>query len=633
MHIGRWMLGLWLLCCSALLAAEELHPANVERLTLALRSADFITPPARQEMPRGDWQAVTLPHVSEARSLGFTTPQVVTTFYRLGVPASEQPLFLYLPRWQTVGQLAIYGDDQLLWRSTGDKVWNGFNTPLWLALDALDGSSRPQQLLLRMDSAAGLGAGISGLWLGSEEDLLPLYRLRVAAQVILPAAIGVAVLALGLFALGVWNRRRHESIYGLFFIIAVLYCLRTLHYLGPLDTRLVSPDWFGWVTVNSIGWLVVITQLFILRLCDRHMRWLELGLLGFMTASTLLTLPLWQSAEHIAALASVCYLGGGIIFTVSLPLVILAAHGSSSSLARWLAWGNLLALAVGAHDWLLQNYRLSLDGFYLVPYWQIGFCLLFCIVLGQRYLRSIEGLESSREELARRLAEREAELDESHRQLREVERRAVLAGERQRLMRDMHDGLGSSLTGALRMAERGSSTVDLEHVLRECMDELKLTIDSLEPMEADLALLLATLRYRLQPRLEAGGIRLRWQVGELPELTWLTPGNALHVLRTLQEVVSNIIKHAGAEEVAFSTQVDAQGVVVQIIDDGSGFVPADAATGRGRGIDNIRSRAQALGGWARWSVDGMARGSLFTLWLPRGQAGADLPPSDAREPS
>ncbi|MGA4634936.1 sensor histidine kinase [Pseudomonas solani] len=614
MKAARLALFLGLLCAASA-AWAAVQPA-VEFLGLPPVAGPLANPPERQPMPSGDWQPVQLPHVVAKRSLGYTAAQVQTSFFRVAVPPSEQPLFLYLPRWQTVGQLAVYGDGRLLWRSTGDPLWNGFNTPLWLALDPLDGQPRPQQLLLRLDGVEGLGGGISSLWLGSEGELLPSYRLRHVLQVALPAATGAAVLALGLFALGVWSQRRHEVIYGLFFIASVLYCLRILHYLGPLDTGLVGADWFGWITVNSIGWLVAITQVFILRLCRKPMRWLERGLVGCMLAATLLTLPFWQSAEHIGSLASASYLGGGVMYLFSIPLVIVAAHRSDSLLARWLAWSGLLGLAVGSHDWLLQNYLLSLDALYLAPYWQIAFCTLFGIVLGQRYLASIRGLERSHEELALRLAAREAELQRSHEQLREIERREVLAQERQRLLQDMHDGLGSSLTGALRMAQRGSDASDLEQALRECMDELKLTIDSIVPMDADLALLLATLRFRLQPRLEAGGMRLRWQVGELPRLAWLTPGNVLHVLRILQEVVANILKHAGAGEILVRTQLEPGGIRVQVLDDGSGFVPAEGAAGHGHGIGNIRSRAKALGGWVAWSAGEGRPGSEFTLWLP-----------------
>lgn len=618
MNLARLLLSLWLLGSAPLLWATSVQP-DVEFLGQPPMLSSFANPATRIAMPEGDWQRVQLPHTLAKRTLGYTSERVQSSYYRLTVPPSEQPLFLYLPRWQTVGQLAVYGDGRLLWRSSGDRVWNGFNTPLWLALDPLDGQPRPRQLLLRLDSVEGLGGGISSLWLGSEEELLSSYRLRHTLQITLPAATGVAVLALGLFALGIWSRRRHEAIYGLFFITSLLYCLRIVHYLGPLDTDMIDASWFGWITVNALGWLVAITQSFILRLCRQQLRWLERSLMGFMLAATLLTLPFWQSAEHIGALASASYLGGGLMYLFSVPLVIVAAHRSDSRLARWLAWGGLLALAVGIHDWLLQNYLLSLDALYLVPYWQIAFCLLFGIIMGQRYVASIGGLERSREELALRLAEREAELHASHQQLREIERRDVLARERQRLLQDMHDGLGSTLTGALRMAQRGGDAADLEQALHECMDELKLTIDSIAPMDADLALLLATLRFRLQPRLEASGMRLRWQVGELPRLPWLTPGNVLHVLRILQEVVTNILKHAGATEIVMKTCLDAQGIHVQVADDGKGFVPADTPSVRGHGIGNIHSRAKALGGWVVWSVEGRTHGSEFTLWLPLNQ--------------
>ena len=61
--------------------------------------------------------------------------------------------------------------------------------------------------------------------------------------------------------------------------------------------------------------------------------------------------------------------------------------------------------------------------------------------------------------LAERLALREAELEASHQRLREIELRQTISDERQRLMQDMHDGLGSSLISAIRSVERGNIIV------------------------------------------------------------------------------------------------------------------------------------------------------------------------------
>lgn len=109
---------------------------------------------------------------------------------------------------------------------------------------------------------------------------------------------------------------------------------------------------------------------------------------------------------------------------------------------------------------------------------------------------------------------------------------------------DMHDGLGSSLNSALRVVEHGRMSTDkVAEILKDCLDDLNLTIDSMESVDADLLLLLASLRYRLDPRLESTGITLHWDIQILPELDWIDPRNALHILRILQEAFTNIIKH------------------------------------------------------------------------------------------
>lgn len=620
-----WRVALLCLLFGTLVHAAEPSPAlqfsSVQRLILPIVTEDFQAPAGRllRSLPEEGWQTVTLPDVAMPRTVARADErQVQTTWYSVHLDkpllASQAPLYLYLPRWQTVGQVAVYGDGRLLWRSEGDPVWNGFNQPLWIALDGLDARTRPSELLLRMDSTLGQGAGISSLWVGPQAELQGRYRWRMAVQVYLPPAIGVAFLALGIFAIAVWRTRR-EPIYGLFFIASLLYAMRCLHYVGPLDEQLFPSDWFGWLTVNSMNWMATIGVLFNFHLSRQRRPWLERSLLAVATGGCLLTMPWLVSSQHIAALAAVTH-GTLWLLTLVAVAVLLKQTWRGPGVAKALAWLNLLSIPTAAHDLLLQNYQLSLEQPYLMPFWEIGFCLLFSYVLLSRYLASIQGLERSQELLATTLAQREAELAASYQQLHAIEQRQTLARERQRLMQDMHDGLGSSLTGALRMAERGSAVADIEQVLRECMDELKLTIDSLEPMEADLTLLLATLRYRLQPRLSAAGISLHWQVQSLPSLDWLTPGNALHVLRIVQEVVSNILKHAQAEHITFSTETSEFGVAVRVSDDGIGFVPSQQISGSGRGVGNIRSRAAALSSEVRWAQGQSGQGTVFTLWLP-----------------
>ena len=90
-------------------------------------------------------------------------------------------------------------------------------------------------------------------------------------------------------------------------------------------------------------------------------------------------------------------------------------------------------------------------------------------------------------------------------------------------------------------------------VLRSCIDDLKLAIDSMEPVEADLLLLLATPRFRLGSLLKSSTISQVWNISDVPALHWLDPRNALHILRILQEAFANILKHAQASEIRVST--------------------------------------------------------------------------------
>ncbi|WP_294772643.1 sensor histidine kinase [uncultured Rhodoferax sp.] len=604
-------------------AQAATHFEQAQRLILPAVAGGFRLPDkAQAALPAEGWQPVSLPDVGLPRTPDEVGKgQVQTLWYRFVLSeaqrAQPQELYFYLPRWQTVGQVALYGDDRLIWRSHGDVVWNGFNQPVWVPLDPQDHAQRPRALLLRMDSMPGLGGGITSAWVGTEAELAGKYHLRLALQVHLLLATMVAFLALGLFSLAVWWRRRQESLYGLCFIASAFFVARCLHLVTPLDPALLSSAWFGWISVNAMSWLVATILLFNFRYCHRRYPWLERGIISSVALQTLVTVPWLADSEAVAALSSYLYLFILLFTTPASFLAVRAGWQERSGAGLALAAITLLGVPLAVHDLLLQGYRLSLEGVYLMPLSQVTFFLLFAYILHRRYIGSIEGLERSHEVLTQRLQAREAELANSYAKLHAAEQRELLNRERQRLMRDMHDGLGGSLTGALRMMEQGGYEEErLRAALRECVDELRLTIDSLEPVGSDVTVLLASLRFRLQPRLEAAGLALRWRVEALPPLDWLTPGHAMHVMRIVQEVVTNIVKHAQAREIVFSTRVDAAQACICIEDDGLGFDGAVPNAGPGRGLGNIRHRGNALGAVLCWEERGPYTGTRFVLGLP-----------------
>lgn len=633
MTMARLCLLLWLLCASGYAAAADvMHAEHIVRIERLIQFSDMPLPVSEKilpSLPETGWQQVALPDVAMQRTPGaMTERQTQTTWYRFTLApqltANKSELYFYLPRWQTIGQIALYGDKWLLWRSSGDPVWNGFNQPVWEALDAPELLVRPHVIVLRMDSVAGAGAAISTAWVGTRAALAWRYQARTAVQVYLLLATGIAFLALGFFCVGVWYKRRHEILYLLCFLASLCFAGRYLHYVTPLNTAFISPAWYGWMSVNAVNWLAVVIPIFNFRLCHRRYRWLERGMIASVMLHSLVTLPLFESSEAIAGLSSYIYV---LVLLVAVPacgVALYAAWQEREKAGIVLALVALCGIPLGTHDLMMHSYRISIEHVYLLPLAQIGFFIVFAFIILQRYLSGIEHLEHSHELLTQSLQQREAELAESYSRLREVEQRDLLSRERQRLMQDMHDGLGGALVGMMHMVDRGNmQSGQLKTALQDSIDELRLTIDSLEPVGSDISVLLAGLRFRLQPRLEAAGVQLRWQPEALPPVPWLTPVHTMHLMRIVQEAMTNIVKHAGASEIVFSTDADMTHARICISDNGRGFA-GEGGAGGGKGLHNMRYRAEQLGAALRWQEiadEGRVQGTRFTLELPLLRAG------------
>ncbi|MBU1283420.1 MAG: sensor histidine kinase [Gammaproteobacteria bacterium] len=630
-----WVLKPWfgiLLLTTALLAVfiplataaeSPLHITTAQLLSIP--DQDFSPPPqlVNERLLPDKWATVNLPHaltrqlIPATAEYGNAKASIIETWYRLKLPASasEKQHQLYIPRWKTDGNLAIYADGQLIYMSHSGVYWNGWNIPLSISLNSTANTPSPSTILLRIQRPSDSGGGISSVWVQESSSLNWRYRLRHLLQVQLPYTSSVVFLAVGLFSFFVWCRSRHEYSYLLFFFISTASFIRTLHYYVG-ETELPMPEyWFSWLTINSLFWMVLVTHFFLRSLHHRPNGWLSALVTLVTLLAGALTLPMFSGLLNAYSLSPLIYCA--LILTGSL----VAGAGAYQSWQAECKDGLLLSgwaiagMLFGCHDWLLQNNYLSIESIYIGPYSNIGAFLIVMSIIFKRFLEANENVKKTNANLAFRLQERENELTKSHQRLREIEHRQTLSNERQRLMQDMHDGMGSSLIIALLEAEKGHlDAPSLTDVLKNCIEDLKLTIDSMEPVEADLLLLLATLRFRLTPRLESAGIRLRWDIQNVPAIDWLDPRNALHILRILQETFSNIIKHTNATEVRITTSSDATHVRVIIIDNGQGFTKEHSACFSGKGLKNQLRRAASIG--AEILLHSTTAGVNVTLTLP-----------------
>ncbi len=214
--------------------------------------------------------------------------------------------------------------------------------------------------------------------------------------------------------------------------------------------------------------------------------------------------------------------------------------------------------------------------------------------------------------LAQRLAQREAELAVVHEREKQLLVRHAALEERQRIVRDMHDGVGGNLLGLQMQLRHGQPTLErVEEQVSASLADLRLMVDALDTPDATLSDVLLGFERRLREQLQGAGIELAFDValGETDPV--LGTRLSLHLLRILQEAISNACRHARPRHLRVSAQGRERDVVLTVADDGAG-IAKDAPVGRG--LASMRARASEIG--ARLDIDSAPAGTQVRLALP-----------------
>src|SRR5690606_7908923 len=185
----------------------------------------------------------------------------------------------------------------------------------------------------------------------------------------------------------------------------------------------------------------------------------------------------------------------------------------------------------GVRDWVTIRLGNDLGAVTWNRYVSIAFGLALLYIVLRRFQQASGQARELLGTLQARVAAREQELASTYGRLEAAAREQSRNHERERILRDMHDGVGSHISAAIRQLQSGRSTSDeVLRTLRDSMDQLKLSIDAMQLPPGDVQALLAGLRYRLEPRLAGAGLALEWAVQELPP--W--PGLDAQAMRQLQ---------------------------------------------------------------------------------------------------
>ena len=205
-------------------------------------------------------------------------------------------------------------------------------------------------------------------------------------------------------------------------------------------------------------------------------------------------------------------------------------------------------------------------------------------------------------------------LDRIETERRESARRAIRAQEveRLRVARELHDGLGQSLTGILLLVDEVARARDERG--REALEEVRRIARDLRPEALDDLALVRALDALGTTVAAHTGLAVRRSLP--PRLPELSLEQELVVYRVVQEALTNAARHAGARAVELAVSLDAGVLRARVRDDGRGFRPV--ATDGG-GVTSMHERALLVQG--RVDVASvLGEGTTVSLELPVGAA-------------
>lgn len=211
-------------------------------------------------------------------------------------------------------------------------------------------------------------------------------------------------------------------------------------------------------------------------------------------------------------------------------------------------------------------------------------------------------------DMSLKLAEQRSEIAKREFQL-ETERRQRIQSfidgqekERQRLSRELHDGIGQIFVAArFQLESLGQNEIiqklapyaASKNLVDQGITELKKISNGLAPAELTEFGLASALRSLCNQIGNVPGIKVNQNISDLktdPEEMVAT-----HLYRIAQEALINSIKHSGASETDVSLIEKNNSLILVICDNGCGFDRKEAELKHGQGLNNMRERARLIG--------------------------------------
>lgn len=612
---GRWGALLRMLLLGALLLGGALPAwAAAVRLDSAL-----LTDHTRPESPP---RRVSLPDNWE-----FTAPQRDgSTSYRFALPdgaLQDGAPVLFLRRAGNVFRVRL--NDRLVTEVGEDTrpLANYGSEPHRIPLPPALLAPRDNVLEIELIGEPRREAGLSQVWVGSAAEVGPMFESAYREQLVGGWMVAGVCIAMALLSgLAAW--RTSQPAYLWFALANGIWAWRMTGLMVHEPDFWAGPRvWFFHLSYS----LYVASLMMFCASVVRPVVSASIGrpMIGFVGLSALLVTGNWLWNLPI-------------LRTLHLLLILLVVVGAAVLLG-YIAWRDrslpagllavcaTIAAVAGTRDWVWLRVLADHDAYTWSRFVSLPLMGVLTWLLVSDYARSQQELQELTRSQQATIEAKERELQQAFELRRDHERREATLAERDRILREMHDGLGGRLVGAIALARQIDAQPpppgiagELRGTLDDCLIELRLALDSLEVEQRSLVEALAEMRFRVEPSLRAAGIRLVWEVDDSAMDVELAGAATLHVLRIVREAFTNVIKHAGASTVRLTVLCGPQGVLLRVADNGvrpappPGAESASGLPGGHRGLASMQQRAQALGG--RLGVGPQDEGWAVTLQLP-----------------
>ncbi|MGE6741398.1 sensor histidine kinase [Allorhizobium pseudoryzae] len=585
----------------ALAAGFVLLQLTVIALCIEIRQIPLPRPPDSNRIEQmwreegsGDWQPVTLP---DHRPTAGLTPTVTT--YRGAFEWSpgegETPWAVFVPRFTTTIEIAINGstiEDTV--RDPSNRRPDR-NTPVLAPIAESLLTPGTNEVTVRLKVWGPLEGYLDSLYIGPDASMRPAYDLRRTLFGTLPLILAAWQVTFATLLGIIWLNRRHETIYGYLALATVLGVVQ--HFAGLPHSAVVAG------MLGATGPLEAALMLhYVLLLTGRRIR--RWHALAFAPGLIILSSAFLMSPDQLRAIFLLFGPPSMGVLIACVWVVLLAAVWQARRHAIYLATIFTAVLSCWMLDILTLNNMMDGERIFIGrPSYSLVLIALG-IWLIWRFVQALKEADGFAAALVQKVAEAEDKLRANFAREEERARSEALLAERTRLMRDLHDGLGGQLVSIVALSEQTQpSGQAIGEAARSALKDLRLVIDAMEEMDGDLMLALASWRERIDTQLRAHRMQLNWSIrgpSGLPIFQSLKSWHVIQLIRLMDEVITNAVKHSGGRQVTVTIESveDALGRPtgrITIEDDGHGYeAPAGHGpirSGTGRGLLNIRRRA------------------------------------------